>query len=382
MDPIQSWLDAKEVRRMAESLMAPAPEVDQSAVDAGYGDDFEGFADAKVAEKSEPEPPNSPVTEDQESAKPRFTPVTREVQTQPEPSAPIVEKAEPEEVVKEDSPTEGVGTSARIVVSHALADAKRMAEGSGMLASDTEPPKPSADESEDVPETALQPEAPVETASLSPQISSPFQLCDDQSSDEDVPIARQLDSVEKSTSETEDELPEAPAEVTPEPIEKSVVATSEPVAEQEEPREKVVLPPAPTRPSFAKPTSGAARGPFLTRLKGFSGQLRDRLGAKAMFLIDSEGQILIDEVGNTKLIQVARTLANASNTASRQSEGSADVGNLHVKIGASATLEVIPCRSRYGLLILGVVCPAPLGALRVKQVAEHLAKTVEPEGGV
>ena len=48
MDPVQSWLDAKEVRRMAESLMMPAPEVDASVADAGYGDDFEGFAGANA----------------------------------------------------------------------------------------------------------------------------------------------------------------------------------------------------------------------------------------------------------------------------------------------------------------------------------------------
>ena len=46
MDPVQSWLDAKEVRRMAESLMAPPPEVDPTVLDAGYGDNFEGFANA------------------------------------------------------------------------------------------------------------------------------------------------------------------------------------------------------------------------------------------------------------------------------------------------------------------------------------------------
>ena len=44
MEPLQSWLDAKAVRRMAEDLMAPAPEVDEPTVDAGYGDAFEGFA--------------------------------------------------------------------------------------------------------------------------------------------------------------------------------------------------------------------------------------------------------------------------------------------------------------------------------------------------
>ena len=139
---------------------------------------------------------------------------------------------------------------------------------------------------------------------------------------------------------------------------------------------EVVQPPPPPQPQ--KTESQTGRGPFLTRLKNFSTTLRRELNAQAMFLIDNEGQILLDEVENPKLIQVARTLANASYAASRQTAGSAAVGNLHVKIGARATLEVVPVRSRYGLLILGVIFPAPLGAERVQQVAELLYQTVEP----
>ena len=120
-----------------------------------------------------------------------------------------------------------------------------------------------------------------------------------------------------------------------------------------------------------------ARGPFLSRIRQFSQVVREDLGAKAMFLIDVNGQILLDEVENAKLIQVARTLANASQRANRQSAGAAAVGNLHVKIGANSTLEVIPVDSRYGLLILGVIFPRPIGAVRVMQVADELHRTIE-----
>jgi len=297
IDPIQSWLDAKEVRRMAESLMAPAPEVNKAALDAGYGDEFEGFAEAESGAHAAPTPMA-------EVTAPRVS--TNETQL----SAEITSGAD-----------HVIGTSAKMIVSHSLADAKRLAEGSGMLSSaaSVSPAAPDVD----LPDTDLN----AETAGEVPV--TPW----DQSPDDDVPLGQQI---------------------SPPPV-----------------------PPPPTFTSSAV-SSGGARGPFLNRLKKFSSLLRERTEAKAMFLIDNDGQILIDEVGNTKLIQVARTLANASNAAERQTAGAADVGNLHVKIGASATLEVIPCLSRYGLLILGVVCPAPMGAELVTRVADYLAETIEP----
>lgn len=358
MDPIQSWLDAKEVRRMAESLMAPAPEVDQAALDAGYGDDFEGFAAAKEVEltKQDPEP----------------TATVPPLAAQPFQSDIVEEQNQPDASQPQD---QGVGTTARIVVSHALADAKRLAEGSGMLT--TPLTSPDRDKALSVTDAALNPSTVVPPAEppavenevdAASQMVSPFQLSEDQSPDADLPIARQVSPPPLGAAS-------GGVQVGVE----TVVNTPSGISVEQENPAKASLPTGPTKPAAV---SGGARGPFLTRLKKFSALLRERTGAKAMFLIDNEGQILIDEVGNAKLIQVARTLANASHTATRQTAGAADVGNLHVKIGASATLEVIPCRSRYGLLILGVVCPAPMGAERVKQVAEYLAKTVEPSGGV
>ena len=139
-------------------------------------------------------------------------------------------------------------------------------------------------------------------------------------------------------------------------------AGSQPAPPQAQTRESSTFQPdIESPPQISGIVRGAARGPFLSRLQQFSEILRRELDAQAMFLIDNEGQVLLDEVENAKLIQVARTLANASYRASRQTAGVASVGNLHVKIGARSTLEVVPVDSRYGLLILGVIFPAPLG---------------------
>lgn len=343
MDPIQSWLDAKEVRRMAESLMAPAPEVDQAALDAGYGDDFEGFAGAKM-EHSQVAATASPAETTS--------------------SAPPLDQ--PTQLDLDDQKHQDVGTTAKIVVSHALADARRLAEGSGMLSSPAGEFEQTA--AANLEDAALNPatiqQKPEHQIAAGSHVVSPFQVSEDQTPGDDIPIAQQVSPPSLSQPAA------PPAMINPDSIQGAEIDTNSSA--------KVILPPSPQK--SGPPVSGGARGPFLTRLKKFSVLLREHTGAKAMFLIDNEGQILIDEVNNSKLIQVARTLANASHTATRQTAGAADVGNLHVKIGASATLEVIPCRSRYGLLILGVVCPAPMGTDRVKQVADYLAKTVEPGG--
>jgi len=292
MDPVQSWLDAEEVRRMAESLMAPAPELDSLVADAGYGDGFEGFASATSGgDAGHHEEPS----------------VERKQH---------VQKAETPEKLQ-DSDREEEETR-RAVVGNALADARRVAEGSGMLQKVETPPAPEA-----VSAQAPVPEATKESSPEPPQLRSKPEVQSETQREHKPQVAQEY----------------RPPEMTGEHV---------------------------------------ARGPFLARLQNFSARLRRELQAKAMFLIDNDGRILLDEVGNPRLIQVARTLANASYAATRQTAGSAAVGNLHVKIGASATLEVVPVRSRYGLLVLGVIFPAPLGAARVQQVAELLYRTVEP----
>ncbi|MFK7910555.1 MAG: hypothetical protein AB8F34_08120 [Akkermansiaceae bacterium] len=301
MDPVQSWLDAKEVRRMAESLMAPPPEVDPTKVDAGYGESFEGFADSFSGE---------------------------EVNSTGIPNPP----------------------ERRTAVETSLAKAQEVAQGSGML-------RHPAEQSSSPPMA----NQPAEATNSLPQ-DSPFQVSTHQDLTEQVPMAQQLSPPPEHFKPTVAKPPE------PEPAPHIEQSHQAPVAGS----------PSFGRGVAAEVESSGARGPFLDRLHQFSEIVRRGYGAQAMFLIDNDGQVILDEVENPKLIQVARTLANASYTAHRQSAGSAAVGNLHVKIGANATLEVVPVHSRYGLLVLGVIFPAPLGAERVIQLTGLLEKAVDP----
>ena len=312
MDPLQPWLDAKEVRRLAEGLLAPPPEVEEAAVDAAYGEVFEGFAggdDTPTLAK----PSEATVVDSSDK---------HEVQSAPQPLHKAEDKAE-DKAVDEGSIDDALPQQA---------DTPNI-----------EVTSPS--------EVAEEPAQTVEP--IAAQVDSPFHISANQNHSAADVMAAKFDSQEdKTTKATASKISVSGSD--------NIDVASPSSVDSDEPIRKL-----------------DARGPFLSRIRQFSQVVREDLGAKAMFLIDVNGQILLDEVENAKLIQVARTLANASQRANRQSAGAAAVGNLHVKIGANSTLEVIPVDSRYGLLILGVIFPGPIGAVRVMQVADELHRTIE-----
>lgn len=134
MDTVQSWLDAKEVRRLAEELMEPSREKEYAASEAGYGEKFEGYADSEN---------------------------------------PTGDVAVPDEAAPE---SESV-SSPRASVSNALADARRVAEGSGMLqTSKDEPVETAAKPSSEVVES----EKAVSKAKVSDLDSSQLQQASQQ----------------------------------------------------------------------------------------------------------------------------------------------------------------------------------------------------------
>lgn len=114
----------------------------------------------------------------------------------------------------------------------------------------------------------------------------------------------------------------------------------------------------------------------MERLRSYGDWLHKSVGAKAFFVADREGELLIDEVHSLKLLQVARTLAQASWAASRQAGGEPAMGSLHVKLGAGSILEVLPVDTQYGALILGLVVPGLLPTGTVQVVASSLQKAV------
>ncbi|MDA0765249.1 MAG: hypothetical protein O3A92_00290 [Verrucomicrobia bacterium] len=118
-------------------------------------------------------------------------------------------------------------------------------------------------------------------------------------------------------------------------------------------------------------------GLFMDRLRAYGHWLHRSIAAKAFFVADREGELLIDEINSPKLLQVARTLAQASWAANRQAGSGPAVGSLHVKLGAESVLEVLPVTSRYGPLILGIIVPSLLPAATVQVVGSSLERVVD-----
>lgn len=115
-----------------------------------------------------------------------------------------------------------------------------------------------------------------------------------------------------------------------------------------------------------------ARGPFLDRITRFRNWLHDQFGATGIFILDREGAVIFDESSHGRLHFLARSLALASR---RQGASS---GNVHVKIGAGATLEVIPVDTAYGCLVLGAVVAESLPPASVAAVMEALSQVAAP----
>ena len=127
--------------------------------------------------------------------------------------------------------------------------------------------------------------------------------------------------------------------------------------------------PPPLDSPFQAPaeTQTTARGPLLDRITRFRDWLHDSFSATGIFILDREGAVIFDESGHGRLHFLARSLALASR------RPGALAGNVHVKIGAGTTLEVIPVDTAYGCLVLGAVVPVALDPPAVVAVMEALS---------
>jgi hypothetical protein len=146
-----------------------------------------------------------------------------------------------------------------------------------------------------------------------------------------------------------------------------------PVVMAAAPPAAVPRPPAPEPAVVAAPAARQdGRGPFLDRIGRFRDWLNQNFQAVGVFLLDREGAVIFDESGHGKLHFLARSLA----VASRRPGGMP--GNVHVKVGAAATLEVIPVDTPYGCLVLGAVVPCPLAPDAINEVMKALRLVASP----
>lgn len=131
-------------------------------------------------------------------------------------------------------------------------------------------------------------------------------------------------------------------------------------------------PPAPIATPEITENPTSARGPFLDRINRFRDWMRHNFSATGIFILDREGAVIFDETSHGRLHFLARSLALASR------RPGASPGNVHVKISAGATLEVIPVETAYGNLVLGAVVPESLTPASVSAVMEALSLVASP----
>ncbi len=154
----------------------------------------------------------------------------------------------------------------------------------------------------------------------------------------------------------------------PQRVESPSQVPSPPVREVPAARVETPVPPVSVPPE----NSFIARGPFLDRITRFRDWMHHNFAATGIFILDREGAVIFDESNHGRLHFLARSLALASR------RPGASAGNVHVKIGAGATLEVIPVETAYGCLVLGAVVPDSLAPPSVVAVMEALSLVAAP----
>lgn len=137
---------------------------------------------------------------------------------------------------------------------------------------------------------------------------------------------------------------------------------------------------APMRTPAASPLEPSPVGkgqPLSKRLAAFGSWLKGEIPAESYFVCDRNGEVIVDEVGSSKLIKVARTLAHASASARRQVGEASEPTSLHVRVSMDRVLEVIPRQSHFGLVILGIIVPRPLSRETVASIARSFGASLD-----
>jgi hypothetical protein len=116
----------------------------------------------------------------------------------------------------------------------------------------------------------------------------------------------------------------------------------------------------------------AGRGPLMERMLRFRDWLRRNASARSVFVLDRDGQPVLDDPAYAKLHFLARSLSQAYRPVPGQP------GNVHVKVGSDSYLVVIPVDTAFGCLVLGTVLPSPLDAASVEVVSKALVDAAKP----
>ena len=343
MDPIEPWIDAEEVRRLARQLTSPTgSKTPKAPSDPGFGPGFEGFIPRQQVARVEQAAPR----EEEPAKAVAGNPVTLPPRPKLREEEPVV-TPRPVPVAKHPEEEPKARPKARPEV-RSVPEVKAPVE-----------PKPlpqTKPEVRSIPEPRPAPEQKPEVRAVpAPRPDS-----------ETEPVAR-ADSKPFPVPKAAER-----AEVKPEPTQpKPSVPVVTPHADDEA---KPFLIKSPEKATPKSPEVSGERGPLVARMERFRAWLGEKVDARGMFVLDRDGNPVVDDPVYGKLHFLARSLAQAY----RPSDGGS--GNVHVKIGSDAYLAVVPVQTDFGALVLGTVLPKPLEASAVALIAASLERSLQPSG--
>lgn len=329
MDPVHPWVDPSEMRRLAEALLVVPEPAPKAPDDAGFGGDFVGFAGSTRVEKDGAGPLHS---SDELVPQPLLhvapEPVT--------PDAVVMERP----VIVPPAPLQPFQFNAPVQQQHVpVGDVTN----STLIA-----PQDRSVTSQDRTATS-------HDRSMAEQIASASRL---------AKAAKQ--AAVREVSLDQHQQPSFPP-FSPPSVPPPMVETPQPL-----PPPPQVLPPPPAAPALHYTAPVKVRGPFLERMARFRAGLHHQFAAKGVFVLDKEGAVIFDEGDHSRLHFMARSLAMA---ARKNSDGP---GNVHVKVGSTTTLEVIPVETVFGRMVLGLLMEQPLPPSAVPLIIQTLQLTVAP----
>ncbi len=174
---------------------------------------------------------------------------------------------------------------------------------------------------------------------------------------------------------TPEPVPMLEPEPTPEPEPSTAKQdpTSEPALRREPPPIAIKI--EETTADSSPDPAILALGPPLARIQRFRDWMAHHFEATGIFILDRDGTVIFDESSHGRLHFLARSLALSSR------RPGTTAGNVHVKIGAGATLEVIPVETANGSLVLGAVVPTALSPTAIAAVMQALSEIASPNPG-
>ncbi len=103
-----------------------------------------------------------------------------------------------------------------------------------------------------------------------------------------------------------------------------------------------------------------------SRFQNFSNWITEQFSAKEIFILDHAGSIMLDQSHHGRLHFIARDLILQAG----------QPNNVRVKFGPSANLELIPCETPQGFMILGALFPNSLPNDHIALIRDALGQSL------